>query len=214
MGGFGSTRWDWHRARQTTDPLLWLDVRLLARRGALTPGAWSTTSWTCRGEPSGDISQRAETDALILDYRTKGPVDADWQPVRERIPLTRTPCHYGGSRPWFVCPGCGWRRAVLFSVGGRFRCRSCHDLAYSSTRDDRLEQFNRRGEKVTATLGAKREWVLNWYYPPAKPKGMHWKTYDRLRAEWRAIANAAHDTHHADFLRLLERTDRLLAERD
>ncbi len=70
MGGFGSTRWGWERTRQATDPLLWLDVRWLARRGALHPGAWSTTSWTWRGEPDGWITHRAEADALILVYRT------------------------------------------------------------------------------------------------------------------------------------------------
>lgn len=213
MGGLGSTRWDWERTRETTDPLLWLDVRLLDRRGALTPGAWSTTAWTSRGEPSGNITHWADADALILDYKTKGPRDAEWQPVQERIPLARTQCHYGGSRPWFLCPGCGRRRAVLFSFGGYFRCRACHDLAYGSTRDDRLSRLNRRGEKVTAKLGAKREWVLNWILPPEKPKGMHWDTYDRLRAEWDAIGEAARATHHAEFLRLLERTDRVLGER-
>lgn len=112
MGGFGSMRWGLHRTRATTDSLLWLDVRLLARRGALTPGTWSATSWTCNGEPSGHIDHRAEADALMLDYRTKAPADAEWQPVRERIPLDATPYHYGGSRPWFLCPGCGRRRAA------------------------------------------------------------------------------------------------------
>ncbi len=37
MGGYGSTRWGWQRTRDTTDPYLWLDVRLLARWGALAP---------------------------------------------------------------------------------------------------------------------------------------------------------------------------------
>jgi hypothetical protein len=99
------------------------------------PGAWASTSWAWRGEPSGTINHWAEADALTLSYRTKGPGDADWRPVRDRIPLDQTPCHYGGSRPWFVCPGCGRRRAILHSVGGSFRCRTCHDLAYSSTRE-------------------------------------------------------------------------------
>ena len=105
MGGYGSTRWGWHRTREAIDPLLWLDVRILTRPGALTPGTWSTTSWTSRGEPSGRIDHQAEADALILDYRTKGPADPDWRPVRERIALDATPCHYGGTRPWFLCPG-------------------------------------------------------------------------------------------------------------
>ncbi len=214
MGGFGSTRWGWHRTREVIDPLLWLDVRILARRGALTPGVWSTTSWTCRGEPSGYIDHQAEAGALILDYRTKGPGDADWQPVRDRIPLDHTPCHYGGSRPWFLCPGCGGRRAVLYSVGGRFRCVKCHDLAYSSTREEPWDRAIRRADtlrrKIGGRPGAEREWVLNWLVPPDRPKGMPWRTYDRLRQEWRAIATAANGDYEAGLLRLLERTDRVL----
>ena len=213
MGGFGSTRWNWERTRDTTNRYIWLDVRLLARQGALVPGTVSTSSWTYRGEPSGWISHRAEADALVLIYNVKGPRDADWRPVQERIRLERTACHYGGSRPWFRCPACWQRRAVLYSVSGSFRCRACLDLAYGSTRDDRLSRLNRRGAKVTAKLGAEREWVLNWLLPPAKLKGMHWRTYDRLHAEWRAIAQDARETHHADLLRLLAQTDRVLRER-
>lgn len=186
MGGFGSTRWGWHRARQTTDPLLWLDVRILARQGSLTPGVWSTTSWTCRGEPSGSITHRAKADALILDYHVKGPRDADWQPVRERIPLTSTPCHYGGSRPWFLCPGCGRRRAVLFSLDGRFRCRRCHELAYSSTRETAADRALRRGDTLRRKLGG----PPGLHKFPAKPKGMHWTTYERIMAE---ISACDHD---------------------
>lgn len=181
MGGFGSTRWGWHRTRETTDPLLRLDVRILARQGALTPGTWSTTSWTCRGEPSGRIDHRAEAGALILDYRTKGPADADWQPTRERIPLEHTPCRYGGSRPWFLCPGCSRRRAVLFSVGGRFRCRACHDLAYSSTRETPSNRALRRADTLRRKLRG-RPGMHRW---SPKPKGMHWRTYSRLMSEIR-----------------------------
>jgi hypothetical protein len=155
MGGFGSTRWGCQRTRETTDRFPWLDVRILARCGALTPGVWWTTNWTARGQPSGSITHHAEADALILDYRVKGLLDAEWQLVRERIPMERIPCHYGGSRPWFLCPGCGRRRAVLFSVDGRFRCRACHDLAYSSTRQTLAERALRR--KLGARTGMRQD---------------------------------------------------------
>lgn len=204
MGGFGSTRWDWHRTRQTTDPQLWLDVRLLARRGALAPGAWSTTAWTCRGEPSGDITHRAEADALILDYKVKGPRDADWQPVRERIQLDRTPCHYGGTRPWFLCPGCGRRRAVLFSVGGLFRCRPCHNLAYSSTRETPADRALRRGDTLRRKIGG-RPGLQSW---PLKPKGMHWATYSRIMIEINACDHDALAYFLADREKLQRDIDR------
>lgn len=137
MGGCGSSRWGAHWIRETTDGLLRLDVRELARSGQLRPGIRSRASWTRNGQPAGAINleARIDIDALLLDYRIKRPADRDWRPISERIPLDATPFHYGGSRPWFRCPDCGRRRAVLYCLGGRFRCVGCHDLADSSTRE-------------------------------------------------------------------------------
>ena len=180
MGGFGSGRWGWRWTRETTDGLLWLDVRDLARRGNLAapPGceAIGTLSWTRRGEPAGSIAVRyraSDPDAIVLDYRTRGPGDGEWRDVRERVRLDRTPCHYGGSRPWFLCPGCGARRAVLYSVGGRFRCTRCHDLAHASTREQPWDRATRRADKLRRRIGCEP----GWHSVPWKPKGMHWRTY-------------------------------------
>src|SRR6478609_7627231 len=102
MGGYGSTRWDWTRTRTDTDGLLWLDVRILQRQGALQPGAFRAQSWTRGGRPSGNIRTFASWDGATLEliYRTQARPNDDWQDVRDPIELDRTPCHYGGERPW------------------------------------------------------------------------------------------------------------------
>src|SRR5665811_2519080 len=145
MGGYCSTRWNFERTRQHTDPLLSLDVRWLKRVGALQPGAVAFPSWTFRGEPSGHIVTRMHRDGdrLTLDYKIRAPGETSWTPHKESVWLDTTPCHFGGDRVWFTCPGCHGRRAVLFSVGGLFRCRSCHDLAYTSTREDAMARSYR-----------------------------------------------------------------------
>jgi hypothetical protein len=53
------------------------------------------------------------------------------------VGIERTPCHVGGSRPWFICPalGCGRRVAILYG-GGIFACRLCFQLAYASAREE------------------------------------------------------------------------------
>jgi hypothetical protein len=215
MGDFGSgERWS---SKPTTDHALRLDVRWLARQGLFAPGAvaWLPLSWTRGGQPDGNITVRYDARRpyeLILDYRTRRPAEAEWTDVSERVWLEWAPCHFGGQRVWCRCPGCGSRRAVLYSVHGRFRCVPCNELAYSSTRDESLDRLNRRGEKITDKLGAERVWVLLWIIPPFKPKHMHWETYERLCREWRAIRDAANGVHAADFSRLIARTDRLLAE--
>jgi hypothetical protein len=56
------------------------------------------------------------------------------QSLTERVPLLTTPGTIGGVRDWFGCPACGRRCAILYALGGRFRCRGCHHLTYRSTR--------------------------------------------------------------------------------
>lgn len=182
MGGFGSTRWGFHWTRDTTEGLLRLDVRELARAGQLRPGTWSRLWWTRNGKSAGDINLEAEKDALILTYRIKRLPDRDWQPIRERVSLTSSPCHYGGSRPWFFCPGCGRRRAVLYSEDGRFRCVKCHDLTYSSTREEPWNRASRRADKLRQKVSAGPGYRS--FMP--KPKGMHWNTFERIVSEIRA----------------------------
>jgi hypothetical protein len=181
------------RTRQDTDPLLKLDVRWLNRIGALQPGAVAYPSWTCRGEPSGNIVTRMDANggSLILDYATRVPGETEWTPWTEAVALESTPCHYGGERVWFLCPGCHTRRAVLFSVSGIFRCRRCHGLAYSSTREDAHERSIRRCQALQKRLGGGGYGVPIWHIP-SKPKGMHWTTYERLVREFR------HELHRQD----------------
>lgn len=180
MGGYFSTRWNYTRTRMDTDGLLYLDVTDLRKMGALKPGALSWQQWTNgRGDVVGSIQSlmNSDGDALTLIYRVREN-GGEWQDVRERIMLDATPCHYGGERPWLSCPGCFSRRRVLYSAGGRFRCRQCHDLAYSSTREDVVERSQRRTRKLQKRLGAPSSTTI--FDLPPKPEGMHWATYSRI----------------------------------
>ena len=137
MGGFGSTRWGWRATRLTTAGLLALDVRALARADVLQPGTCCTWQWQQGGMPLGSVTLEARPGVVLLAYRVERANDGTWRMVRETIALQVTPCHFGGTRSWFRCPGCASRRAVLLCAGGLFRCRRCHDLAYASTRHGR-----------------------------------------------------------------------------
>jgi hypothetical protein len=208
-------RWEWETTRQSTAGLLFLDVRALKRAGALRAGAVHAWGWT-RGrdaEPAGDIVLRMNStgDCLTLDYRTRVYGEAEWTPRTQPVWLEWTPCHYGGERVWFTCPGCQRRRAILYSAGGVFRCRGCHDLAYTSTREDATERANRRIMTLQRKLKAPAGCDL--FHVPSRPAGMHTATYERLVAElvqehWRrdALFGAALEN-------LLSRSERLLAER-
>lgn len=135
MGGPGSSRWTTTVSRLTTDGLLRLDVRALARAGALQPGVSATVRWDGLVSVTTSVAPEAP-DGLVVAYGVWADTGA-WMPVTERLQLSRTLSTFGGDRPWFLCPNCGSRRAVLYGVGGWFRCRECHHLTYPSTRATR-----------------------------------------------------------------------------
>jgi len=214
MGGYTSTRWGWGSTKQDTDPVISLDVRWLYRQGALKPGAMFWPSWTRRGEPSGSIVTRmnAAGDTITLIYQTSRPGETP-RDVREPIRLERTPCNYGGSRPWFTCPGCLKRRAVLYSPGGSFRGRACCNLAYSSTREDDLERSIRRTNALRRRIRDTSRGDI--FRPPTgeKPAGMHWRTYWRLQSELQAELGRMNDLFVEDLGVMITRIDRTLGKR-
>ena len=183
MGGYFSTRWGGERTRLDTAGPMKLDIRILRRQGALRPSTWSTQTWSRQGEAVGTINVRAVLDgaSLTLIYRTR-QTGEEWQDVAETIDLDATPCNYGGERVWFLCPSCQTRRDVLFSVNGRFRCRACHDLAYTSTREDAMDRAGRRICRIQERLG----YLAGdpWHIPP-KPEGMTCRRYWRLIVQLR-----------------------------
>ena len=60
-----------------------------------------------------------------------GAVGRVW--LRQRVPIVKTACHFGGSRSWFACPACGAPVAHLYFRADRFACRKCSRLVYSSS---------------------------------------------------------------------------------
>ena len=181
MGGIGSGR-RWHfGAKDTTDSYRSTDVRWLKREGMLTPGANQGISWSRGGEIVASINVRAEQGRVILSYRHRIG-DGEWGDESYPVYPTTTPCHIGGERHWFPCParGCGQRVALLY--GGRiFACRKCYQLAYASQREDPGNRLARRANAIRNRMG----WpagILNGS-DLGKPKGMHWRTYERLCQE-------------------------------
>lgn len=188
MGGRGSgNRWR-YGAKSTTDDYRTLDVRRWAREGMLRPGFQGGWYWMRDGETVASIQMRAEEDRVILTYRRRH-TGKDWQDEHYPVRLDWTPCPFGGQRPWFRCPavGCGRRVAILY-CGGIFACRHCHQLAYASAREDVSGRATRRADRLRARLG----WapgILNG--EGDKPKGMHWRTFNRLHAEHNDFVNAS-----------------------
>ena len=155
-----------------------IDIRRWHRDGCLAAGKRFTTSWSWDDEPAGSISVRTEADAVVLMFRWRSRTESEWKPVDQRISITWTNCHFGGRRPWFLCPCCGRSVALLYIVSNLFSCRQCNGLAYRSQRIVARHRAISRARKIRLKLGGSGS-VIDEF--PERPKGMHWKTYNRLR---------------------------------
>jgi hypothetical protein len=171
-------------ARDTCGSCKSIDIRCWYREGQLVAGHSFRWSWTCLGEPSGTISVRVVEDAIVLIYRARALLAAEWKPIEQRVPITWTNCHFGGQRPWFTCCArangryCGRRVAVLYAAGALFACRRCYNLAYESQQSSPALRSLSRSLKIRVRLGGSPD--LSGPFPE-KPRGMHWRTYLRLR---------------------------------
>lgn len=159
----------------TTEGSRPLDIRRLSRARLLKPGRWFSWQWLIGGRPVSSIQVQVETERVLLVYQCRrGRV---WQEIEQSILIKSTLCNYGGSRPWWCCPSCGRRVAVLYSPGQPFACRHCHRLAYASQREEIGDRALRQSQKIRKRLGGTANMMELF---PLKPKGMHWRTYDRL----------------------------------
>ena len=179
--------------RPTCESCKSINVRRWHREDRLRAGQSFICSWTRHGEPSGSISVRTESDAVVL-YRLRSPGAAEWKSTEQRVAITWTACHFGGRRPWFICPGrsggryCGRRVAVLYDGGESFACRRCYGLAYTSQQETPMFRGLAMAQKIRKRLGGSLD-IFDAF--PDKPRGMHWTTYDRLRLAHEAAAERA-----------------------
>jgi hypothetical protein len=112
---------------------------------------------------------------LVYKHRRPG---SEWHDVSEFVPFAETTTNFAGRRQWFQCPSCGRRCRILY---GRsyFRCRRCQGLKYETQYEPPFARAATQALKIRDRLGSKGGIDEPF---PEKPKGMHWKTYHRLRA--------------------------------
>ena len=137
-------RWS---GKNTTDDCLKIDIRWLKRQDYLCGFRSGTLTWTYgwdKHKSSVGITVSTTDDYdkyLELSYTQTDRNTEEKKEFNHKIPITTTPCNYGGKRYWFMCPlyksgvYCGRRVAVLYKSGDWFGCRHCYELAYESNRE-------------------------------------------------------------------------------
>jgi hypothetical protein len=166
MGGMGSGRCS---GRATTSNYHQLDVRDWHRHGWLERPFFFCHWWKVE-----IVASTRSAPAVMCLYHRSEPAR---QGLPDRVRFEWTSCNYGGSRPWFLCPGCERRVAILY-VGSTLACRHCRQLTYDSQHDSGFRRLVRRSRSIRLKLGGSPSLMAPF---PEKPNGMHWCTYRRLR---------------------------------
>ena len=169
--GVGGTRSGAGRPgfRLKAEHTLKVDIRVWHKRGLLWDGGTNTWSWSRGGESAGSIRFTVNADNIRLTYASHG------RDASQTIRLTATPCRYGGDRTWFECPVCGGRAAVLFMRAGRFACRQCQKVSYSSQSRSKSERGHAQYHQLHALIEA------------GKPKWQRWATFNRLEDRFERV---------------------------
>ena len=184
--------------------------------GCLRAGWKGSLQWTRDSETVASISLRAEQDRLHLTYRMRVG-DGEWDDVAETVCIVSVACQFGGSRPYFVCPGdvsgkaCGRRVAKLYGPGRYFLCRHCNSLSQASQSEGALDRAFRRGNKIRLRLGGYPGLVAPF---PPRPKGMWRKTYERLRERSTEAENLALEGLSLQSQRMVDRINKVRDDLD
>jgi len=162
-----------------------IDLAWLRREGSLTPGYSGRIRWSRGGTETASVNYRIEPAGLRLIYRTRRNGE-EWRDIDEVFPFVFTATNFAGQRRWLECLSCGRRCQVLYG-GAYFRCRRCHGLKYESQYEPAWLRGTTRAQKIRERYGGSGS--LDEPFP-AKPKGMHWRTYGRLVAEDERLTRA------------------------
>ena len=185
MGGYGSGR---RSSKPKVEECNSLDANQLCRDGCLKNGWNGTSTWSRRGVRVSSIGMRTLGDSLHLSYRSRS-AGRDWEDVEQSVRIERVPCRFGGSRAYFRCD-CGKRVIKLYGLARLFLCRHCYGLFHSSKNEGFWDRSLRQRTKHQRRLTD--DGSLEAYEMP-KPKGMWWRTYNRLQERAKAAEGRAAD---------------------
>jgi hypothetical protein len=156
-----------------------IDVRWIQREGRLHAGKCFVLPWSRAGEPYGQAYVVVGGDVIFLVFEARPDEGSECIPVIQRVPISWTACHFGGGRPWFQCPYCRRRSAVIYIGDKDIACRRCLGLAYASQQEPVRQRGLMKAQNIRDRLGGSANMMDKF---PDRPKGMHEKTFQGLRA--------------------------------
>ena len=183
MGGRGSGRRH-QGGSATTEDISSVDIRWLHRTQDISDPIRRTISWSRCGVTHTTASIEKTTQGLLFKYAFTAygcePVQ-----VARVVSLLWSDTQFGGRRPWFCCPHCKRRTAIVF-ISRSIGCRKCFRIRHQSQNECASDRAIRRID----FLRDKLKWQPGFLNGSEwRPKGMHHKTYYRLLHEYQSISN-------------------------
>lgn len=143
---------DVNEPKTETDHITQLSIADLTKRGILDGMLPCTLRWQNKilgTEQKVDVAvcRKGGKQICELSYELGAPKTGE-NFHQCKVTITTTPCHYGGTRRWFLCPMktkgkvCGRRVGSLYLQNGVFACRYCHNLTYASKNKNRRRPEN------------------------------------------------------------------------
>ena len=147
-----------------------LDVRFLRKKGFFDDG-WVTLGPTLKWPHIARM--RIARYLLTLDVRGHS--------VPQHVRVSWTKVHLGGERPWLHCPHCQRRVAKLYRGLAGYFCRACiGNPPYATQLLSAGGRAHFKACKLCLFLDGEAQLSRPF---PERPRGMHWRTYRRLKGE-------------------------------
>ncbi|MDC7827331.1 hypothetical protein PQS90_19420 [Pseudomonas sp. BLCC-B13] len=182
------------REKEAAEDYRTLNISALKRDNLRRPGLSLEWAWWRQGEKVASIGITIESrHSMRLRYQSRSrggePTQYDYA-----VAIGWTPCHLGGERPWLHCPRCARRVAKLYG-GAVFACRHCWRLNYSSQQASKRDRASDRSWALRQALGCDEGFLCLPAEYIQKPKGMHWRTFERKIQQLKQVdARALADT--------------------
>lgn len=181
MGGRNSGRWYRWDKKGIVENCIRLDINRLVRDGVIALYQYGSRHWVNNDKETASVGYNVEPHGDDLVFRLKYSIPGEREKHKIDLPvrLEKTPVHFGGERWWFACPGCGRRCGKLYlpPQAKYFLCRICHNLNYWCQRADPSLWYLEQSQKIRERLGGS---LCTGDPFPARPKGMHKKTYKKM----------------------------------
>lgn len=176
MGGAGSGPQFLRAPKKTVENCASISTKELLQHNVFTSGEKTQWKQQSSGSLRLQVIAQAQGDTVTIVSACLDR-DKDPQAVTVTVTISWSDCHFGGRRPWFICPAwndvpCEKRVTTLYlSEHGFFRCRHCAALGYKSDHAEPRERVLHQAQKIQRRLGGSGSIVDPF---PSRPKGMHY----------------------------------------